>query len=281
MTTSNYVNIYDSKFITISGNDSANFLQGIMTNNINNCNLNESIYSCLLSPQGKFLADFFIIQLKDKYLIEINKKFKDEFLKKINIYKLRSKITINENNEYVSLLILNYNNQIKNNEDIIAFPEPRKNNLGTKMFIKSKDLNNFLKKNNLKELSMEDYRELLIKNLIPYSPEDLIVNKSLLLENNFENLNAIDWHKGCYIGQEITARMKYRSLLKKKLRSLELLSGKIKPGLKIIYDEKEIGDIISCINKFAICMLKIEEANKIFKNNEILKSGNAILKIIK
>ena len=120
-----------------------------------------------------------------------------------------------------------------------------------------------------------------MKNLIPFAANDMVVNKSLLLENNFENLNAIDWEKGCYVGQEITARMKYRSLLKKRIRTLELISGNINTGEKVFFNDKEIGEVISHTDKFAISMIKIEEATSAVKEKAILKTKDALLKIFK
>ena len=122
--------------------------------------------------------------------------------------------------------------------------------------------------------------ELMIKNLVPDSINDLKINKSLLLENNFDAINAIDWDKGCYVGQEITARMKYRALLKKSIRAVEIISGSTMPGNKIFYNSNIIGEIISCINNLGIAMLKIEDANNAFKNNKVLKTDSASLKII-
>jgi len=120
----------------------------------------------------------------------------------------------------------------------------------------------------------------MIKNLVPYSTKDLIINKSLLLENNFDKINAIDWDKGWYVGQEITARMKYRALLKKSIRTVEINSGNIMPGNKIFNNNNTIGEIISCINNLGIAMLKIEDANNAFKKNKVLKTDSASLKII-
>ena len=94
MTTCNYIHLSESKFISIKGEDRKEFLQDIITNDINKCIKDRPIYACLLSPQGKFLADFFIINLENFYLIEINGKFIDNFMAKLNIYKLRSKINI-------------------------------------------------------------------------------------------------------------------------------------------------------------------------------------------
>ena len=103
MTTIKYVNMIDSRFVSISGEDKSDFLQGLITNDIKKCDSNMPIYSCLLSPQGKFVADFFIINFKNRFLIEIHDKFLNEFLNKLKIYKLRSRININEENNFVSL----------------------------------------------------------------------------------------------------------------------------------------------------------------------------------
>ena len=119
-----------------------------------------------------------------------------------------------------------------------------------------------------------------MKNLIPYSPDDLIVNKSLLLENNFQNINAISWDKGCYVGQEITARMKYRALLKKNIYTLEIISGSIQVGEKITINDISIGEIISITNKFTIAMLKIDTANAVIKKDNVIDLSNAKVKII-
>jgi len=281
MTTNKYVNLIESKFISISGDDSKNFLQGLITNDINKCDSKNAIYSCLLSPQGKFLCDFFIKKGKEKYIVEIHNKYKEEFLNKLNIYKLRSKIVIDENEEYNSIIILFFDDLLKLSSEIINFIDPRNNNLGIKIFVKKKEINDIVEKYNLNEVDLKFYKELLIKNLIPFTVDDLIINKSLLLENNFENINAIDWEKGCYVGQEITARMKYRSLLKKSIRALEILSGTIKPGYKILNDQNEIGEILSYTNNFAMGMIKIEEAKVVIKEKKILRSNSAELRIIK
>ena len=280
MTTTNYVNLANSKFISISGEDTKEFLQGIITNDINQCDKNSPIYSCLLTPQGKFLADFFIIYQEKNYLIEIHEKHIEEFLKKIKIYILRSKIQIKNITNLASILIFNKCYSWNFDDDIIHFHDPRNNNIGTKIIIDKDKLNKFTNSFNLNEINFSYYRELLLKFLIPFSPEDLKINKSLLLENNFEKINAINWDKGCYVGQEITARMKYRSLLKKSIRSLEIISGKVNIENKIYYNEKVIGEIISYFNNYSIGMLKIVEANEVFNNENILKTESAELKII-
>ena len=280
MTKCNFIKQKESKFLFISGEDSKDFLQSLITNDINKCSKSNSIYSCLLSPQGKFIADFFITTCSNKYLIEIHQKLFEYFLSRIKIYKLRSNIEIKENLDFNSVIFLENNILKEYNNDIIYFKDPRNNKIGNKAYIKKDMFNDFVNELKLHEINFNIYRELLMKNLIPYSVEDLIVNKSLLLENNFQNLNAIDWDKGCYVGQEITARMKYRSLLKKNLRTLKILSGNISINSKIFDDNNEIGEIVSFTKNFAFGMLNIQKATKIIKTDKILSSENAKLKII-
>ena len=265
-----------SKFIEIQGDDSENFLQGLITNDINNCNKKNSIYACLLTPQGKFLADFFISKINDYYLIEIHKKYYENFIIKLNIYKLRSKIDIKENKEIKSIILFS-ENEMQEINNIASFKDPRHKKIGTIIYLDE----NTLKSLPIEERNYDFYRETLIKHLIPFTPIDLIENKSLLLENNFQNINAIDWDKGCYVGQEITARMKYRSLLKKKIYVLKLISGNINPGDDIIFQDIIFGNVISKVNKYILCMLRITliEDKKLNKD-EIKISSNTIIKFL-
>ena len=281
MTTSNYFNLADSKFLSISGEDRGNFLQDLITNDIHKCDSTNSIYSCLLSPQGKFIADFFIIDHKNSYLIETHKKFVKDLINKLKIYKLRAKVEINIVDDLLSLSIIENNDLLQSEADILLFKDPRNDKLGNKIFVTKNKFKELEKKHNLIEDNFEKYRELLIKNLIPFSSEDLIQDKSLLLENNFDKINAIDWEKGCYVGQEITARMKYRALLKKQLYALELISGNINIGDKIEEKEVNLGQVVSKANQYIFCMLKIALVKEKSKKKSLLEINSfATLKFL-
>ena len=253
MTTNYFYKNTKSKFLEISGQDSVPFIQNLITNDINKCKENHFIYSCLLTPQGKFFADFFIFKNKEKYFFEVNDIFYENFLNKLNMYKLRSNINIEEIKLFYSFIIFG-ELEINNHYEILNF-DPRNNNIGKKL-IQYDPLIKFNEK--IIEIDEKKYHEILIKNKVPYSPFDLQENKSLLLENNFDNINAISWNKGCFVGQEITARMKYRALLKKQLYALELISGKINIGDKIIEKGVVLGEVISKANQYIFCILKIE-----------------------
>ena len=262
-----------SKFIEISGEDKAEFLQGLISNDIYKCKNDKPIYSCFLSPQGKFLADFFIFRQNDNYVIEIHEKYFESFLSKLKIYKLRSNVIL-KHNENITSIILFTNKDFEIKDTIIKFIDPRKKNIGKKVYINNKNLP---KIDNLEEMYFNKYKEILMKNLVPFTSDDLNENKSLLLENNFKNLNAIDWDKGCYVGQEITARMKYRSLIKKQIYNLEIISGNINIGDSIEINNNKVGYVISKVNNYILCMLSIKSANTIIENKTNLEINDSII----
>jgi len=266
-----YKNI-NSKFISIGGQDNIEFLQNLITNDIDLCSSETFIYSCLLTPQGKFTADFFIFKTNDNFILETHYFFYKKLIKKINLYKLRSNITINKLENMNSYIV--FDNINKDEDTIILSIDPRRNNIGNKLIHKS---NSPVVLKDMKEINENDYHEILIKNTVPYSHYDLEENKSLLLENNFENLNSISWDKGCYIGQEITARMKYRALLKKKIYSLNISDGSLDVGQNIKEGDKDFGKIINIKNKFVLAMLKIELVKEKIESKKSIKTNEGVV----
>ena len=266
-----YKNI-NSRFLSIEGEDSNQFLQNLITNDINKCTEYNMLYSCLLSPQGKFLSDFFIFKKDERYLIETHSLFYEKLLKKLNLYKLRSKVHVNEVNNLYSYSVFG---DLKKDQDTFIFNiDPRNANIGIKLIHLKKNPEIL---NSLNEINEEKYHQILIQNIVPLSHYDLEENKSLLLENNFENLNSISWDKGCYVGQEITARMKYRALLKKKIYSLEIKDGSPIIGQQIKDDENEYGKIINIKNDSVLAMLKIELAEKKINTKQQIKTNEGVV----
>ena len=165
----------NSRFFKISGEDSKTFIQNLITNDITKCKNNEFIYSCLLSPQGKFLADFFIFKINEYYFFETDKKFYLNLLNKFKMYKLRSNINIEEENLFSYSLF----NEEYDVDFLIQNSDPRNKNLGSKIILQNQiELQN---KDTI-QINEIEYHEILIKNYTPYSHLDLIENKSYLQE---------------------------------------------------------------------------------------------------
>ena len=154
-----YKNI-NSRFLSIEGEDSNEFLQNLITNDINKCTEYNMLYSCLLSPQGKFLSDFFIFKKDERYLIETHSFFYEKLLKKLNLYKLRSKVHINEVNNLYSYSVFG---DLKKDQDTFIFNiDPRNANIGIKLIHLKKNPEIL---NNLNEINEEKYHQILIQNI--------------------------------------------------------------------------------------------------------------------
>ncbi len=278
-------NVYileDRGLIYINGEDVKEFLQNIITNNIDIVSENNSCFAGLLSPQGKYLYDFLVIKHKSGYFLDCEKKIIDNLYKQLNLYKLRSKVEIlNLSNEFVVAALhkerfleidsskdqLGYT--IKYREDNI-FLDPRNTNLGARLIINLEKLYLSLKKLNLKTSKVEDYYNLSHELGIPQRDTNNLQNKLFGIECNFEELNGIDFKKGCYVGQENTARIKHKNKLNKRILPLTLLEGNLKNEVLKI-NNNEIGKVL-IKNKNPFALVKFRE--KEFEFNKELTFEN-------
>ena len=279
----------DRGLLYLNGDDVKEFLQNIITNNIEKVTNDMSCFSALLTPQGKYLFDFLIIKHKAGYFLDCEKKNIDQLYKQLNLYKLRSKVEIlNLSNEFVVAALskekfLTLNNSkdqegwtIKFREDPI-FLDPRSKNLGARLIINLEKLYLSLKKLELKIANVEDYYRHSHELGISQIDNQNLQNKIFGIECNFEELNGIDFKKGCYVGQENTTRIKLKEKLNNRLFAIKVLEGKINSE-EIILEDKEIGKLlINNQNPFALIKFK----NNKFNFDDIYKCENAIIKVQK
>ena len=254
----NIQNVYileDRGILYINGENAKEFLQNLISNDINKVDESNSCFSSLLSPQGKFLFEFLIIKHKSGFFLDCEKEQIDELFRQLNIYKLRSKVEIlNLSNEFVVAAFSNEKfRTFENSKDIeghtINYREdpilldPRNKNLGARLIINLEKLYLSLKKLELKTSEQKEYYDHSFKLGILQQGTKKLQNKVFSLEANFEELNAVDFKKGCYVGQENTARMKLKNKLRKKLLPIETQT-KLEEGSEIFYNEKPIGKIL-------------------------------------
>jgi folate-binding protein YgfZ len=287
----NIQNVYileDRGILYINGTDTKEFLQNIISNDINKVNEASSCFASLLSPQGKFLFAFIIIKHKSGYFIDCEKSQTEALFKQLTIYKLRSNVEImNLSNEFV---IAAFSREkfltFKNAKDIpgntIVYREdsilldPRNKNLGARLVINLEKLYLSLKKLELKNSKIQEYYKFSHELGIPQREMNKLQNKLFGIECNFEELNGIDFKKGCYVGQENTSRIKLKNKLSKRLFAIQLISGKLTEGASIYAGDTEIGKVL-VNNKYPFALIKYLDNN--FKEENELKSKNAVLKI--
>ena len=289
----NIKNVYilnDRAILYLNGEDTKEFLQNLISNDMNKISETNTCFTSLLSPQGKFLYEFIIIKHKSGYLIDCEKSQADGLYKQLSIYKLRSKVEIlNLSNEFVVAAFsqekfLNFDGAknisgftLKYREDPI-FLDPRNKQLGARLIINLEKLYLSLKKLDLHDTNLSEYYSYSHK--LGIVPKDLnkLQNKLFGIECNYEELNGIDFKKGCYVGQENTARIKLKNKLSKRLLPIDIIKGELTEGESIFFNNNEIGKVL--IDKeYPFALIKYLDKN--FNEKSDFNTKEASIKIEK
>ena len=287
----NIKNVYildDRAILYLNGEDTKEFLQNLISNDMNKVSETNTCFTSLLSPQGKFLYEFIIIKHKSGYLIDCEKSQADGLYKQLSTYKLRSKVEIlNLSNEFV-VAAFSYEKfltfdkvqdksgfTIKYREDPI-FLDPRNKQLGARLIINLEKLYLSLKKLDLHDANLREYYSFSHK--LGIVPRDLnkLQNKLFGIECNYEELNGIDFKKGCYVGQENTARIKLKNKLSKRILPINIVNGELTEGESIYYNENEIGKVL-IDNDYPFALIKYLDEN--FNGKSDFNTKKASIKI--
>ena len=290
MNTQNVYILEDRGILYVNGTDAKDFLQNIISNDINKVTETNSCFASLLSPQGKFLFAFIVVKHKSGYFIDCEKPQTESLFKQLTIYKLRSNVEIMDlSNEFV---IAAFNrdkflkfegakdepgNTIRYREDSILL-DPRNKDLGARLIINLEKLYLSLKKLELKDSRIDEYYKLSHELGIAQKDMNKLQNKLFGIECNFEELNGIDFKKGCYVGQENTARIKLKNKLSKRLLPIQLINGSLSEGSSINFGEIEIGRVLINGN-YPFALVKYLDKN--FSEDFQYKCGNQLIKIRK
>jgi len=270
--------------ILVSGEDAKDFLQNIITNDINKVSYKNSIFAALLTPQGKYLNEFFIIHSNKGYLLDCSENSTGELIKDLSKYKLRSKVQIEDlSSEFVIGIIKNLRFQelqkeLKSNENTITyrdtpiFLDPRNKELGARLISNLEKLYLTIKKLNLNIIDSKEYYSLAHKLGVPEKGLLNLKGQLFGLEANFELLQAIDFKKGCYVGQENTARMKLKNKLRRRLLPISS-SEKLNIGDEITFNNVKIGKIL-IDQPYPFGLIKVLEPNlEDFKDKKLLANN--------
>ena len=282
----------DRGFIKANGPDAKDFLQNIVTNDIEKVTSSTTVFSSILTPQGKYLFEFFIMRLEDGYLLECEKKSTIEIIKLFNFYKLRSKVNLIDLSEkYVAAVIslekfkeINGSDLSKGKTTIYredpVYIDPRNFKLGAKIISKLEKIHLTIKKLNLIIADKNKYYNKSFELGIPQSDLNKLKDKVFGIENNLDELHGIDFKKGCYVGQENTSRIKLRDKLRRRILPVKKIEGEVTENDVIKYKNIEVGKIM--IDKpYSFALVKVVEPDlKEFTNIELV-CGTSKVKILK
>lgn len=255
--------------LVLSGKDVWAFLQNLITNDMNKVNETTGIYAALLTAQGKFLHDFFILKSEDGYLLDCTTGRKDDLIRRLTLYKLRADVTISEGDQRVFAVFgekacsaANLSEKagaVTENNGTIFMADPRNLALGVRVYAAT----GFDPSTQLPTATLtteEAYESHRLALGVPEGPQDILPEKNFLLEANFEELNGVSFTKGCYVGQELTARTKHRAKIKKRLFRIEY-NGELHEDDKILHQGREIAEVRSFLNGQGIALVRLESLN--------------------
>lgn len=273
-----YTVLNNRSFLTLEGPDRFKFLQGLITNDINKVSEENCLYAALLTPQGRFLHDFFIYQANDKLYLDVRSDRVEDLLRRLNLYKLRSNVNLRQEDASIICLFGDDISDLEEGqryatEDFIAYVDPRLKDQGLRVIFSDSIPDEF----NAQKVSLHEYEELRLRLGLPEAGSDMLIEKEIPLEAGLDELHAIDWNKGCYLGQELNARTKHRGQVRKRLFPVEFEGNALEPLSVITWNGKKVGTMRSSHKNRGIARLSIEAVTHL-KEGEVFQSGETKVK---
>lgn len=270
-----YATLDDRAVLEVSGTDSRSFLQGLITQDIHIATSSYTGYSALLNAQGKFLADFFLIHRDENTVwLECAKAYAPTLLRLLALYRLRADVKLLDLTDKLNVHAVMGNiaqlalfesagrTEHFHKDNIIAFVDPRSPQLGARVIAPLGEGETWLTQRGFARAALADYDCHRITLGIP-AEGDNIADKTLILENGFEELHGVSFNKGCYVGQEVTARTKHRANLHKLLFIIEGDAETLpKAGTPILLGEREVGQMRSSFGNIGLAVLRVDSADK-------------------
>src|SRR5690348_11207089 len=264
-----FVALTERGILEIAGEDRQTFLQGLVSNDIAKVTADRAAYAALLTAQGKYLHDFVIVAIADAFYLDAESARLSDLKRRLDLYKLRSKVTVTVAERYavavafgdgalVALGLPAERGTALAFAGGVAFADPRLAELGARLLLPRAQGVTALTERGFSEKEPAAYDRLRLALGVPDGSRDLVVEKSILLESGFDELNGVDWQKGCYVGQELTARTKYRGLIKKRLMPVAVDGPLPPPGTPVMAGDQEAGEMRSGRDGMGLALLRLE-----------------------
>jgi len=286
-----YLVLEDRGVLTVAGEDRQAFLQGLVSNDVTKVAGPRAIYASLLTAQGRFLHDFFIAERGGAFVLDAEAARLDDLRRRLTLYRLRSKVTLAAAGDLAvialfgeralsSLGLTDEPGRAQPLGDGVVFVDPRLARLGARAILPRSGIDQ-LAAMGFTAATSADYDAMRLALGVPDGSRDLPVEQALLLENGFDELHGVDWQKGCYVGQEVTARMKYRALVRKRLTTVRIEGDTPPPGTPVLLDGEEAGEMRTALGGQGLALLKLEMVERADREGRSLTAGGAALTPIK
>jgi tRNA-modifying protein YgfZ len=240
--------------LSVTGEDAKDFLQNLVTADIDGLKPGDAAYSALLQPQGKILFDFFILAENGRYAIDCSRAHRADLLKRLAFYKLRAKVSVTESEEEVGVAAAKPANGL-------SYADPRVAQLGQRLIAP---------KGSLVEAEQEAYRGGRIRLGIADSDEDIGSGDLFPHEANLDQLGAVSFKKGCFIGQEVVSRIEHRGTARTRIVPVYIPQGRAAKGNSITAGGKTIGTLLSTSDKDALALIRLDRLKDAAEAGEAL-----------
>jgi folate-binding protein YgfZ len=269
MANASFVVLDTRGILAVSGPDRRAFLQGLVSNDVQKVGPHAARYAALLTAQGKYLHDFLMVEVDESIWLDAEANRLADLKRRLSMYRLRAKVSLEARDDLTvaavigdaAAALLDLPGQPGSARPFgsgVAFVDPRLVALGSRVILPRATVRQVLADAGLAETDLETYDRLRLSLGVPDGSRDLVLEKSILLESGFDELNGVDWQKGCYVGQELTARTKYRGLIRKRLMPVQIEGSAPAPGAIIMADGREVGEMRSSRGELGLALLRIE-----------------------
>lgn len=290
MPTEGYMRLPDRGVIALRGPDTIPFLQNLISIDVERVQPDQAGYGALLTPQGKYLFDFLIAAHDDALLLETEAERLDPLLKRLTMYRLRAKVELTDASDTFAAVALigddilsrlglgDHPGAARALDGGLIFTDPRLPALGARALLPATSADQLLGSLDLAPLEPEAYDRHRLALGVPDGSRDLVIERATLLESGFEELKGVDFDKGCFVGQELTARMKYRGLVRKRLLPVELDGAPPAPGTPVLAGDHDVGELRSSINGLGLALLRLARVEQADQDSVPLLAGETRLR---
>jgi folate-binding protein YgfZ len=274
MAEKSYVLLEERGIIAVTGEDWRQFLQGMVSNDVMRIGADRAIHAAFLTPQGKYLHDFFMAETGDGVLLDCERERAADLMRRLGIYKLRAKVAISECSDDFAVAALFGDSAVAGlglasepgAATVLAggtvFVDPRLAAAGARAILPKDGARQALEAAGFAAAPGDAYDTLRLRLGLPDGSRDLVVDKAILLENGFDELNGVDFDKGCYMGQELTSRTKHRALIRKRLLPVVIDGPPPPAGTEITLDGEKAGEMRSAHDGLGLALMRLEQVEK-------------------
>lgn len=289
MTELRYARLDERGVVAVEGPDAVAFLQGLVSNDVRRLAPERTLYAALLTPQGKFLHDFFLFRMGEAILIDCEGARRGDFMRRLGIYKLRSKITLVGRDDLAMFALFGDGAAAAIGlaaeagaaaplDGGIACVDPRMAAAGVRALLTAAGAEDVLENCGFAPADAAVYDRHRLTLGLPDGSRDMEVEKATLMESGFDSLNGIDWGKGCFMGQELTARTRYRGLVKKRLTPVAVEGPPPPPGTPVTLDGRDAGELRSALDGLGLALLRLESLQEATASGASFVAGEARLR---